>query len=110
MKKRLEELCVDLNLSFEAHGSHGFYLDVLVGGRGLMLDASPESFWHAGVLVKSWEKGILLVRDHTHHYSRPTHLAEFDLNTASGYDDLRVFLTDGYVGRKSVSSITGEPL
>jgi len=114
MRDELEDLCNDLGLSFESHDSHGYYLNVRIRGRRLMIDPTPDTVWKRGVLLKSWDDGALVVRDDTHFahgdYDKPTHLIEFNRNEAGWLDKLRVFLTDGFIGAKPVNSITGKPV
>lgn len=111
MKAELETMCREEGISFESHDSHGYYLDVTARGKRLMIDPFPESVWRDGKLAKRWPKGMLLVRDGTHHYDRPTHLASFDMSKPGWLAELRALLTrPTLAGLQSVNSITGELL
>lgn len=98
MKKMLIELVEELGLSYRTHDSHGFYMDVWVGNRKLMVDPTPETVWSRDdrKLVKRYKRGMVIVRDLSmHHYDSPTQLApDFDATTTEGVAALKAFLAD----------------
>jgi hypothetical protein len=92
--KLLHDLCKERGYNIVTHNSHGFYIDVTLGGKCYMLDPTPDTIWKDGVLVKSYEPGTVIIRDSSHHYERPTQLAEFNiLDDLFGFRELSQFLT-----------------
>lgn len=89
---RLRVLCEEQGYEIETHDSHGFYIDVTLGRNRYMLDPTPESTWENGKLIKSYEPGIVVIRDSTHHYEKPNHLAEFNIMEDVGYQQLKRYL------------------
>ncbi len=84
----IEEIVKDLGVQYETHDSHGFYIEFWVGKVWYMLDPTPETQYKDGLCVKTYPDGMIMVRDSSHHYSKPTQLAEFD----NDLDGLRVYL------------------
>ena len=58
------------------HNAHGLYFDVQVGGKALMIDASADDL--------PYEFGLVVVRDDTHHYERPTRVGSVNILTEEG--------------------------
>ena len=101
MRALLIEMMRNLGLRYNAHDSHGFYLDVVIGERKLVVDPTPEDIWskdergRRDELLKRYPKGAVIVRDESHHYARPTQIApDFDISTPEGVAALKAFLAD----------------
>lgn len=79
--KRLSEIiydyCASRQIRCQEHDSHGLYFDAWVRGKKFMLDASPED-------MKSAPPGLIVVRDESHHYERPTRVSSVNMFTAEG--------------------------
>jgi hypothetical protein len=79
------DFCTARGLMCDEHDAHGLYFDVWVNGKRFMLDASPED------QPRPVPRGLIVVRDDTHHYANPTRIGSVNMFAAEGaamMDDL----------------------
>jgi len=76
---KLKALVEKQGYPFVTHDAHGFYIDAAINGKRYMLDPTPDTIYENGIPVKSYPPGVVIIRDSTHHYSKPTQLAEFNI-------------------------------
>jgi len=78
LSQTIYDYCADRQIRCEEHNSHGLYFDAWVGGKKFMLDCSPED------QKRPYPKGLVVIRDASHHYSNPTRVGAANMLSAEG--------------------------
>ena len=114
----LKEFFEKEGISYTEHNAHGLYFDAWIeipavaeeddeslvailkrlelfgGDRSIlrfMVDCSPED------LQPGESRDLIVVRDYTHHYSKPTRVGVIDLHNPGSLDQLKTLIDVGHV-------------
>lgn len=72
------DYCSQRGIQCKEHNSHGLYFDVWAAGQKFMFDCSPEDE------KRPYPDGLVVIRDESHHYERPTRVGAVNILTEGG--------------------------